>query len=234
MPWSITPCIWSPVGQPSTAATTARSSVSAATISRAQATLARRQARKAEEIMRFVDRFRAKTSKARQVQSRLKALEKLQLAAPGHADSPYEFSFPNPTQMSPMLIQLENASLGYDGKTVVSVESLRIAPGSRIGVLGANGAGKTTLDADARRRPAAAIGRSCFAASTAASATSRSISSNCCRATSARWDTCGCARRSRPINGGAPISAAGDSPATWRCGRPDRCRAARRPDWCSR
>ncbi len=110
-----------------------------------QATLARRQERKAEEIMRFVDRFRAKTSKARQVQSRLKALEKLQLAAPGHADSPYEFSFPNPTQMSPMLIQLENASLGYDGKTVVSVESLRIAPGSRIGVLGANGAGKTTL-----------------------------------------------------------------------------------------
>ena len=95
--------------------------------------------------MRFVDRFRAKTSKARQVQSRLKALEKLQIAAPGHADSPYEFSFPNPTQMSPMLIQLENASLGYDGKTVVAVESLRIAPGSRIGVLGANGAGKTTL-----------------------------------------------------------------------------------------
>ncbi len=74
-----------------------------------QSTLARRQARKAEEIMRFVDRFRAKSSKARQVQSRLKALEKLQLAAPGHADSPYEFSFPNPTQMSPMLIQLENA-----------------------------------------------------------------------------------------------------------------------------
>ncbi len=110
-----------------------------------QATLARRQARKAEEIMRFVDRFRAKSSKARQVQSRLKALEKLQLAAPGHADSPYEFSFPNPTQMSPMLIQLENASLGYDGKKVVSAESLRIAPGSRIGVLGANGAGKTTL-----------------------------------------------------------------------------------------
>ncbi len=110
-----------------------------------QATLARRQARKAEAIMRFVDRFRAKSTKARQVQSRLKALEKLQIAAPGHADSPYEFSFPNPTQMSPMLIQVENATLGYDGKPILAVESLRIAPGARIGVLGANGAGKTTL-----------------------------------------------------------------------------------------
>ncbi len=74
MPWSITPYIWSRAGRPSTAATTVRSSVSEATLSPGKATLARRQARKAEEIMRFVDRFRAKSSKARQVQSRLKAL----------------------------------------------------------------------------------------------------------------------------------------------------------------
>jgi ATP-binding cassette subfamily F protein 3 len=110
-----------------------------------EGSLARRQAKKAQEIMRFVDRFRAKSSKARQVQSRLKALEKLEISAPGHADSPYEFSFPNPTQMSPMLIQLENATLGYDGKPILRAESLRIGPGARIGVLGANGAGKTTL-----------------------------------------------------------------------------------------
>ena len=110
-----------------------------------QASLAQRQARKAEEIMRFVERFRAKSSKARQVQSRLKALERLEISAPGHADSPYEFSFPNPTQMSPMLIHLEDAEMGYDGKPILSAESLRIAPGARVGVLGANGAGKTTL-----------------------------------------------------------------------------------------
>ncbi len=110
-----------------------------------QASLAQRQVRKAEEIMRFVDRFRAKSSKARQVQSRLKALEKLQVSAPGHVDSPYEFSFPNPAQMSPMLIQVDNATLGYANRPILTVESLRITPGARIGVLGANGAGKTTL-----------------------------------------------------------------------------------------
>ena len=110
-----------------------------------QTSLAQRQARKAQEIMRFVDRFRAKSTKARQVQSRLRALEKLEISAPGHADSPYEFSFPNPAQMSPMLIQVDGATLGYDGKPIVSIESLLIAPGARIGVLGANGAGKTTL-----------------------------------------------------------------------------------------
>ena len=110
-----------------------------------QATLARRQARKAEEIMRFVDRFRAQATKARQVQSRLRALEKLELSAAGHADSPYQFSFPNPIRMSPILIQVDDATLGYDGKPVLTTGSLRIAPGARIGVLGANGAGKTTL-----------------------------------------------------------------------------------------
>ena len=110
-----------------------------------QAALARRQARKAAEIMRFVDRFRAKSSKARQVQSRLKALERLEVAMPGHVDSPYEFSFPNPAQMSPMLVQVEDAALGYADSTILTVPSLQVGPGARIGVLGANGAGKTTL-----------------------------------------------------------------------------------------
>jgi ATP-binding cassette subfamily F protein 3 len=110
-----------------------------------QAALARRQARRAAEIMKFVDRFRAKSSKARQVQSRLKALERLEVAMPGHVDSPYEFSFPNPTQMSPTLVQVEDATLGYPEAAVLSVDSLRVGPGARIGVLGANGAGKTTL-----------------------------------------------------------------------------------------
>ena len=74
--------------------------------------VARRQARKAATIMKFVERFRAKATKARQVQSRLKALEKLELSSAGHADSPYEFSFPNPQRMSPVLIQIDDATLG--------------------------------------------------------------------------------------------------------------------------
>src|SRR5262249_8691542 len=67
------------------------------------------------------------------------------VAMPGHVDSPYEFSFPNPTQMSPMLVQVEDATLGYPDAPILTVDSLRVGPGARIGVLGANGAGKTTL-----------------------------------------------------------------------------------------
>ncbi len=110
-----------------------------------ESALARRAAQKAEHINRFVERFRAKASKARQVQSRLKALEKLQLAEPGHADSPYQFTFPNPRQISRTLVQVEDALLGYPDRPVVSCGAFRITPGARIGVLGSNGAGKTTL-----------------------------------------------------------------------------------------
>jgi ATP-binding cassette subfamily F protein 3 len=66
-------------------------------------------------------------------------------AAPAHADSGYEFSFPNPDKMSMPLVHLENAELGYDGTPVLQIDDLRINPGDRIGVLGANGAGKSTL-----------------------------------------------------------------------------------------
>jgi ATP-binding cassette subfamily F protein 3 len=110
-----------------------------------QAAFARRQAQKVDAITRFVERFRAKSTKARQVQSRLKALERLEISAPAHVDSPYEFSFPNPAQISPVLIQLDDATLGYPGRPILEAKTLRIAPGARIGVLGVNGAGKTTL-----------------------------------------------------------------------------------------
>lgn len=105
-----------------------------------------RQQREAERMQVFIDRFRAKASKARQVQSRIKALERLATAAPAHADSGYHFSFPNPKRMSTPLVHLENAQLGYAvGQPVLEVEDLRIHPGDRIGVLGVNGAGKSTL-----------------------------------------------------------------------------------------
>ena len=90
---------------------------------------ARRNARKAEQIMRFVDRFRAKATKARQVQSRLIALQKLEISAPAHADSPYQFSFPNPQRMSPTLMQIDYATLGYDSNAVLQTGP--IASGAR-------------------------------------------------------------------------------------------------------
>ncbi|MEQ8860645.1 MAG: ATP-binding cassette domain-containing protein [Pseudomonadales bacterium] len=93
----------------------------------------------------FIDRFRAKASKARQVQSRIKALERMQTAAPVHADSPYQFSFTNPDKMSNPLLVLDDVSLGYDDAPVLRDIRRSVLPGARIGVLGVNGAGKSTL-----------------------------------------------------------------------------------------
>ena len=107
--------------------------------------LAERQATKAAHIQQFVDRFRAKASKAKQVQSRLKALEKLQFTATLQAESPYRINFNNPKQTSNPLFSFRNLTLGYDDLTVLSNISQTISPGARIGVLGANGAGKSTL-----------------------------------------------------------------------------------------
>ncbi|MDH3644347.1 MAG: ATP-binding cassette domain-containing protein, partial [Gammaproteobacteria bacterium] len=93
----------------------------------------------------FVDRFRAKASKARQAQSRLRALERMEAVAPVHADSPYRFSFTNPDQMSYPLLSLEDVSIGYDDSPVLAGVTQSLLPGARIGILGANGAGKSTL-----------------------------------------------------------------------------------------
>jgi ATP-binding cassette, subfamily F, member 3 len=110
-----------------------------------QAAEYRQQQHQIRHIQSFVDRFRAKASKARQVQSRLKALERLQAAAPAYADSPYQFEFPDPKKLSNPLLALDEAALGYGEPAVVRDATLRIYPGSRVGVLGANGAGKSTL-----------------------------------------------------------------------------------------
>lgn len=110
-----------------------------------QAALHKSQQIRVKEIRRFVDRFRAKESKAKQVQSRLKALERMELVAPVLAESPYRFTFSQPRKISNPILQLDDASLGYDGQAVLEDLTLRVYPGDRIGVLGANGAGKTTL-----------------------------------------------------------------------------------------
>jgi ATP-binding cassette subfamily F protein 3 len=104
-----------------------------------------RQQREVAHISKFVTRFRAKASKARQAQSRLKALDRLERVAPAHVDAPFDFEIPAPERSPSPLLTLEDAVLGYPGRVVVEHLQLALQPGARIGLLGANGAGKSTL-----------------------------------------------------------------------------------------
>lgn len=103
-----------------------------------------KQQRRVSEIRQFVDRFRAKATKARQAQSRLKELERMEKIAPAHVDSPFKFRFLSPGAQSDPLITLTDAELGYKDSLLHRV-NLSLHPGSRIGLLGPNGAGKSTL-----------------------------------------------------------------------------------------
>lgn len=96
-------------------------------------------------LQKFIDRFKAKATKARQAQSRIKQLERMQQLAPAHVDTPFTFSFREPTKMSSPLLSLDAASIGYSDKIIAEKIRLQITPSSRIGLLGMNGAGKSTL-----------------------------------------------------------------------------------------
>lgn len=96
-------------------------------------------------LQKFVDRFRAKASKAKQAQSRLKALEKLTSTAPLGDQEPFDLSFPEPKKLPNPLIQLDHIQAGYGDITILRKVQLNLVPGSRIGLLGRNGAGKSTL-----------------------------------------------------------------------------------------
>jgi ATP-binding cassette, subfamily F, member 3 len=110
-----------------------------------QQSLYERQQREIRHMMSFVERFRAKASKARQAQSRLKALERMERIAPAHVDSPFEFSFLAPQKLPRPLLALEEQSVGYGERVVLQSLNMTIAPGARIALLGRNGAGKSTL-----------------------------------------------------------------------------------------
>jgi ATP-binding cassette subfamily F protein 3 len=110
-----------------------------------QQALFEKQQREIAHIGRFVARFRAKASKARQAQSRLKALDRLERVAPAHVDAPFDFEIPAPERSPSPLLTLEDAALGYPGRRVLDGVQLVLPPGARLGLLGANGAGKSTL-----------------------------------------------------------------------------------------
>ncbi len=96
-------------------------------------------------LQKYIDRFKAQATKAKQAQSRIKQLERMQELSAAHVDTPFTFSFREPTKMSSPLLELENADIGYGDKLIVTNVNLQITPTSRIGLLGMNGAGKSTL-----------------------------------------------------------------------------------------
>lgn len=104
-----------------------------------------KQQREIAHIQSFVDRFKAQATKARQAQSRIKALERMELIAMAHVDSPFDFSFPAPLKMPSPLLTLDKVDIGYGEKCIIKQAGLTISAGDRIGLLGPNGAGKSSL-----------------------------------------------------------------------------------------
>jgi len=104
-----------------------------------------KQQKQISHMHSYIDRFRYKASKAKQAQSRIKALEKMQQLLPAHVDSQFSFSFRKPDALPMPLLTLEKVCAGYDDLLILDKIKLNLVPGSRIGLLGRNGAGKSTL-----------------------------------------------------------------------------------------
>ncbi|WP_269935925.1 ABC transporter ATP-binding protein [Serratia liquefaciens] len=103
------------------------------------------QQEKVAHLQSYIDRFRAQATKAKQAQSRIKMLERMELIAPAHVDNPFSFSFRQPESLPNPLLRMEKVSAGYGDKVILNSIKLNLVPGSRIGLLGRNGAGKSTL-----------------------------------------------------------------------------------------
>ena len=104
-----------------------------------------KQQKERAHIQLYVDRFRAQATKAKQAQSRLKALERMEVISAAHIDSPFHFEFFKPDRVSNPLIKVEKATLAYGETVILDTISLSIKPGDRLALLGPNGAGKSTL-----------------------------------------------------------------------------------------
>ncbi|PWC16604.1 ABC transporter ATP-binding protein [Brenneria roseae subsp. roseae] len=110
-----------------------------------QQSLYEHQQERVAHLQHYIDRFRAKATKAKQAQSRIKMLERMELIAPAHVDNPFRFSFRPPESLPTPLLRMEKVSAGYGDKLILESIKLNLVPGSRIGLLGHNGAGKSTL-----------------------------------------------------------------------------------------
>lgn len=104
-----------------------------------------KQQREVAHLQSFIDRFKAKASKAKQAQSRVKMLERMEKIAPAHVDSPFHFTIPAAEKVSSPLLDISQGELGYPGKPILKNVALQLVPASRIGLIGPNGAGKSTL-----------------------------------------------------------------------------------------
>ncbi|MCU7938989.1 MAG: ATP-binding cassette domain-containing protein [gamma proteobacterium symbiont of Bathyaustriella thionipta] len=110
-----------------------------------QQVLYERQQQEIKHIQSFINRFKAKATKAKQAQSRVKTLEKMELISQAHVDSPFHFEFHAPDKIPNPLVSLEDIKLGYGETTILDHVHINLQPGSRIGLLGHNGAGKSTF-----------------------------------------------------------------------------------------
>ncbi len=146
------------------------------------------QQQRVAHLQSYIDRFRAKATKAKQAQSRIKMLERMELIAPAHVDNPFHFSFRQPESLPNPLLKMEKVSAGYGERIILDSIKLNLVPGSRIGLLGRNGAGKSTLIKllAGELQPVSARSASRKASS---SATSPSISWNSCAPMSRRCST---------------------------------------------
>ena len=104
-----------------------------------------KQQRKVSHLQSYIDRFRVQATKARQAQSRIKALERMEMISAAHVDSQFNFEFRVPIAAPDPLLVLDDMSVGYNNVALIKDIALAIRPGERLGLLGRNGAGKTTL-----------------------------------------------------------------------------------------
>ena len=110
-----------------------------------QQSMYERQQRNVAHLQSYIERFRAKATKARQAQSRIKALERMEMISAAHIDTPFDFSFREMQNVPDPLLVLDDVNVGYGDTTILSNIELALRPGERLGLLGRNGAGKSTL-----------------------------------------------------------------------------------------